>query len=391
MLASLDLFSGIGGFSLAFRGVFKTVTYCEIDPQCRRVLENAMHRGFIDTAPIFEDVQQLAPHNIPWGGRGIRVITAGFPCQDISGASGSLNPTGIMGKRSSLFTQVVRLAHALPSVDLVILENSPNIVNRGEDIVVSAFNNIGFDIYCSIYAATDALALHIRKRWVAFAVRRGRISSVLKGLPGKFQNIRTTRHVEMAQKKLGEFWGRWDTLFPPSKRMISKQHCKDRWGTVTQCLYTSGMFGNAIVPQMVRLALVVMCYTWNTIHLSTRNIHDETNRDQTVKYTILGQNEVYQKPTLTPRPPLMFPVFMGSGRPTRHTHYFYTPVRYSAHYKIVKTFSYRSKSLLGTQIYYMQGNSHLYNTPPHNGTTLVSYVNPEFVEFLMGFPAGYAA
>ena len=35
----LDLFSGIGGFSLAFeKSGMKTVAFCEIDPFCQKVL-----------------------------------------------------------------------------------------------------------------------------------------------------------------------------------------------------------------------------------------------------------------------------------------------------------------------------------------------------------------
>lgn len=463
MLASLDLFSGIGGFSLAFRGVLTTVAYCEIDPQCRRVLENAMHRGFIDTAPIFEDVQKLTPSDVPQRGRGIRVITAGFPCQDISSAAGGANRKGIMGERSSLFAQVVRLARDLPSVDLVVLENSPNIVNRGEDIVVSAFNDIGFDVYCSIYAATDVLALHIRKRWVAFAVKRGRLSHVLKGLPSQLQKVHTNAHVESVQKQLGAFWDRWETLFPPCRRLISKQQSIAGWGTGAQCLRVSGMFGNSVVPQMLRLTLVIMCYIWNKQMLSVErqsSKHVRTNKDQIVEYTTTTPHAdaVHPKPTLVPRPPLMFPIFDGKG--TRYSQYFYTPVRSDANYRIVKTFSNRSQSLLGTQIFYMMDNTmngdpahapevhpkptlkprppfnframngkhernascfhtpvrssiqyaivrtpsyralgllgtqlyHMHRDKPCSGMATrkdAKYVNPEFVEFLMGFPSGY--
>lgn len=58
----LDLFSGIGGMSLAFHGIFKTVAYCEIDKQCQCILRANMHRGRIDTAPIFEDITKLQPN-----------------------------------------------------------------------------------------------------------------------------------------------------------------------------------------------------------------------------------------------------------------------------------------------------------------------------------------
>ena len=40
MIRTLDLFSGIGGFSLGLEatGAFETVAFCEVDPFCRDVL-----------------------------------------------------------------------------------------------------------------------------------------------------------------------------------------------------------------------------------------------------------------------------------------------------------------------------------------------------------------
>ena len=56
-LRLLDLFSGIGGFSLGLErsGAFNTVAFCEIDPFCRRVL--AKHWPGV---PIFEDIKTMA-------------------------------------------------------------------------------------------------------------------------------------------------------------------------------------------------------------------------------------------------------------------------------------------------------------------------------------------
>jgi site-specific DNA-cytosine methylase len=386
MLPALDLFSGIGGFSLAYQGVFNTVAYCEIDTDCRDVLKNAMHCGYIDSAPIYEDVKKLTPARLKVEGcPDIRVITAGFPCQDISSAAGGGNRVGVHGKRSSLFAQVVRLARDMPTVDLVVLENSPNIVNRGEQIVVSAFNDIGFDVYCSIYAATDCLALHIRRRWIAYAVRRGRLSDMLLGLPSRFQNVKDITHIRDAQKQLGAFRGRWEKQFPPYKRMISKQQCMETWGTVSRCFRTCGMFGNSVVPQMVRLTLVIMCYIWNNPQSIVINVDcAKTNKDNIVKYTTGNRSQkVYPKPYLVPRPPLMFPIFDGKG--IRHSQYFYTPVRDYAHYKVVKSFGRRSRTLLGTQLYYM------HDRPCIKNMDVPRYVNPDFVEFLMGFPKRYLA
>ena len=81
-LKVLDLFSGIGGFSLGLErtGGFETVAFCEIDPFCRRVL--AKHWPGV---PIHEDIRKVT------GVQGtIDVICGGFPRQ----------PWSLAGKRA---------------------------------------------------------------------------------------------------------------------------------------------------------------------------------------------------------------------------------------------------------------------------------------------------
>ena len=52
----LDLFSGIGGFSLGLQntGGFETVAFCEIEPYCLRVL----NKHWKDV-PIYNDIKEL--------------------------------------------------------------------------------------------------------------------------------------------------------------------------------------------------------------------------------------------------------------------------------------------------------------------------------------------
>ena len=102
MLTSSDLFSGIGGMSVALKGVCRPLLYCEIDPFCRSVLETNMARGVLPTAPIWPDITTLryeskaAPD----------VLTASFPCQDASQLGTRL---GLQGERTGLVSHVVRL------------------------------------------------------------------------------------------------------------------------------------------------------------------------------------------------------------------------------------------------------------------------------------------
>lgn len=117
-LRVLDLFSGIGGFSLGLErtGGFETVAFCEIEEFPRKVL--AKHWPGV---PCYEDVRTLTGARLAADGiTDIDVITGGFPCQDLS-VAGKQRGMG-EGTRSGLWSEIVRLVGELrPS--FVIVEN----------------------------------------------------------------------------------------------------------------------------------------------------------------------------------------------------------------------------------------------------------------------------
>src|SRR4051812_11985953 len=100
----LDLFSGIGGFSLGLeRAGFKTVAFCEIDPFCRRILEK--HWPHV---PCYDDVKTLTADRLAADGIAPDVICGGFPCQDLSLAQGA-SRAGLDGERSGLWSEYARI------------------------------------------------------------------------------------------------------------------------------------------------------------------------------------------------------------------------------------------------------------------------------------------
>jgi site-specific DNA-cytosine methylase len=58
-LNGLDLFSGIGGISLALAPWVKTIAYCEKDPYAQQVLLSRMAEGWIDLAPVWQTVDWI--------------------------------------------------------------------------------------------------------------------------------------------------------------------------------------------------------------------------------------------------------------------------------------------------------------------------------------------
>lgn len=110
-LTVAGLFAGIGGIELGLRGAgHRTELLCELDSAAQRVL--ASRFSDIERAGDIADVDELPA---------VDLVTAGFPCQDLSQAG---RTAGITGTRSGLVGHVFRLLDdASPAPTWLLLEN----------------------------------------------------------------------------------------------------------------------------------------------------------------------------------------------------------------------------------------------------------------------------
>ena len=157
-LKLLDLFSGIGGFSLGLEstGFFETIGFVEKDKFCQKVLKK--HWNNIN---IEEDIR-----NVKGERYAADIITGGFPCQ----------PFSVAGKRKStaddryLWDEMLRVIREVKP-RWVIGENVEGIVNINEGMVLrqvlNDLENEGFKSQCIIIPASGIGAWHQRKRiWI---------------------------------------------------------------------------------------------------------------------------------------------------------------------------------------------------------------------------------
>lgn len=152
----LDLFSGIGGFSLGFeKASWKTVAFCEIDKHCQVVL-----RKHWPEVIIFDDITKLDKSKLS---SDIDVICGGFPCQDVSIAG---KGDGIAGSRSNLWKEYKRLINEIKPT-YAIIENVANLRNKGLVTVLQDLSEIGYNAEWHCIPASAIGAPHRRDRiWI---------------------------------------------------------------------------------------------------------------------------------------------------------------------------------------------------------------------------------
>jgi DNA (cytosine-5)-methyltransferase 1 len=133
-LKILDLFSGLGGFSLGLErtGNFETVAFCEIDKYCTLLLQKHW-KG----TKIYNDVKEITKERLKADGVQLPdIITGGFPCQ----------PFSVAGKQKGTSDD----RHLWPEMFRIIKEFTPRWV-VGENVkgITNIQDGMVFETVCT--------------------------------------------------------------------------------------------------------------------------------------------------------------------------------------------------------------------------------------------------
>ena len=165
-LKHLDLFSGIGGFSLGLEatGYFDTVAFCDYDPYCQKVLRK--HWPWVT---IYDDVKELNSERLQANGHNkIDIITGGYPCQPFSIAGrqkGEQDPRHV-------WPEMFRLVKELRPT-WVIGENVSGHIKLGLDTVIEDLESEDYAVRPFSISASSIGANHQRERiWILAHSRR---------------------------------------------------------------------------------------------------------------------------------------------------------------------------------------------------------------------------
>jgi len=159
-LKHLDLFSGLGGFSLGLEatGGFETIAFCDIEKFPRKVLKHHW-----PDVKQYKDIKELTYERLQEDGIGhIDIITGGYPCQPFSIAG---RKKGEEDKRH-LWPEMFRLIHECRPT-WVIGENVSGHIKLGLDTVLEDLESEGYTARAFSISASSVGANHKRERvWI---------------------------------------------------------------------------------------------------------------------------------------------------------------------------------------------------------------------------------
>jgi len=205
----LDLFSGIGGFSLGLEstGHFETTAFCEIDKFCKLIL-NKHWEG----KKIYDDVKAISKKQFEEDGIELPdIITGGFPCQPFSVAG---KQQGTSDSRH-LWPEMFRIIKDF-SPRWVIGENVKGLTNIQDGVVFetvcSDLEGEGYEVRTFNIPAAGVQAPHRRERlWIVAHAKRFNERKSIRGSDETQSRIqeehRQNDSASRESSRTGSVWG----------------------------------------------------------------------------------------------------------------------------------------------------------------------------------------
>jgi len=272
-LQHLDLFSGIGGFSLGLEatGGFETKAFCDIEKYPRQVLQK--HWPHVKQ---YEDIKELNYERLKADGiDSIDIITGGYPCQ----------PFSIAGRKKGeedprhLWPEYFRLVKELRPT-WVIGENVSGHIKLGLDTVIKDLESEDYSVRPFSISASSIGANHQRERiWILAHSRRSQWpraeqrgeneNETRKENANQFERSSSTSEVDVANTNDERLQRQWQSRNQFTPRFnSSRESSEEGQGTVGQGWWESEpnmgrvahgipkrvdrlkSLGNSLVPQI---------------------------------------------------------------------------------------------------------------------------------------------
>jgi DNA (cytosine-5)-methyltransferase 1 len=272
-LQHLDLFSGIGGFSLGLEatGGFETKAFCDIEKYPRQVLQK--HWPHVKQ---YEDIKELNYERLKADGiDSIDIITGGYPCQ----------PFSVAGRKKGeedprhLWPEYFRLVKELRPT-WVIGENVSGHIKLGLDTVIEDLESEDYSVRPFSISASSIGANHQRERiWILAHSRRSQWpraefrgeneNETRKENANQFERSSSTSEVDVANTNDERLQRQWQSRNQFTPRFnSSRESSEEGQGTVGQGWWESEpnmgrvahgipkrvdrlkSLGNSLVPQI---------------------------------------------------------------------------------------------------------------------------------------------
>lgn len=196
-IKGISLFSGIAGFELGMEPHgHEPILFCEIEPSAGEVIQ-AWRPG----VPLHRDVRLL--DELPADGR---ILTAGFPCTDISPSG---RTAGIFGEQSGLVRDVFRLL-GRKRIEWVVLENVLFLLSLHNGIgiayITQQLEALG---YRWAYRVVDSLGFGVPQRrrrvFIVASLHHDPREVLLADDAGPLPQVRAAA-VDVSEQAVGFYW-----------------------------------------------------------------------------------------------------------------------------------------------------------------------------------------